>query len=197
MVLSIQTAGPNAAQWGIVIGASLTAFLLDVRTRRIPNWLTLPLAAAGLVAGFITGGLTGLGSSVAAWAVLMLPYFLLFALAGGGAGDAKMMGAIGAWLGLKAGLVVLACVAIVGGIFGVLRILAHRERRSAFAGLYAWLYVLMVASCSGPGGWTLLKNEVDEEKTGVIGGPRLTIPYGPAIFIGVLIGAGVVHSWNG
>ncbi len=150
----------------------------------------------GLAAALLFGGLSQFGSSLAACVILALPYILLFALAGGGAGDAKMMGALGAWLGLRAGLVVLAAVAITGGVFGLLRILAHRQRGAALGNLYAWLYVLLVAACSGGKGWALLKMEMGEEKSGMGGGLRLTIPYGPAIFIGVCIGAGVVYLWN-
>lgn len=187
----------NAVQWGVAIGASLAAAILDVRTRRIPNRLTFPLVVAGLIAAVIINGLSGLGSCLAACVVLALPYILLFALAGGGAGDAKMMGAVGAWLGLYDGVVVLAAVALTGGVFGLLRILAHRERWAALRALYAWLYIMLLAFCGGPGSWDLLKTELDQEKGGIGSGRRLTIPYGPAIFLGVCIGAGVVYSWNG
>jgi len=187
------------AQWGVVIGASLAAAVVDIKSRRIPNALTLPLALSGLFYALMYAGLPGLGKAVAACVVLALPYVLLFVFAGGGAGDAKMMGAIGAWLGLGAGLVVLVAVAVTGGVFGLLRILAHRQRRSVLGGLYATLYVLLTGLCSGRAGWTLLKTQLREEEKiePTNSRTRLTIPYGPAIFIGVCIGALVVHLWNG
>jgi len=188
---------PDAVQWGVVLGASLAAAILDVRTRRIPNSLTLPLAVGGLVYAAWTSGIIGLGESAAACLLLALPYVILFAVAGGGAGDAKMMGAIGAWLGLRAGIVVLVAVAITGGVFGLLRILAARERGTALSRLYAWLYVAAIAVSGGRQGWALLKSEPGEEKKERNEGLRLTIPYGPAIFIGACIGAWVVHSWIG
>jgi len=186
-------------QWGVVIVASLGAAVLDIRARRIPNALTLPLLGGGLAYALGTAGVAGLGDALGACLVLALPYVVLFVFAGGGAGDAKMMGAIGAWLGLEAGVVVLVAVAATGGIFGLLRILAHRERRSVLGGLYATLYVLLTGLCSGRAGWTLLKTQLSEEEKiePTNGRTRLTIPYGPAIFIGVCIGALVVHLWNG
>ncbi len=186
-------------QWGVVIVASLAAAAIDVRSRRIPNVLTLPLLGGGLLYALATDGMAGLGDALGACLLLALPYIVLFALAGGGAGDAKMMGAIGAWLGLEAGVIVLAAVAATGGVFGLLRILAHRERRTVLGGLYATLYVLLTGLCSGRAGWTLLKTQIREEEKiePTNGRTRLTIPYGPAIFIGVCIGALVVHLWNG
>ncbi|MBM4028430.1 MAG: prepilin peptidase [Planctomycetes bacterium] len=85
----------TAVQWGVVLGASLAAALTDLRNRRIPNRLTMPLALVGLAVAFYGGGWANLGAAGAAYLVLALPYILLFLLAGGGAGDAKMMGATG------------------------------------------------------------------------------------------------------
>lgn len=71
----------------------------DIRARRIPNYLTLGTALAGL--GFQLGfqGLAGLGEGFLG---LLLGFFLLlpFYLKGGmGAGDVKALAALGAWLG--------------------------------------------------------------------------------------------------
>ena len=51
--------------------------------------------------------------------VAALPFLILFLYAGGGAGDAKMMGAIGAWLGLAQGLVALVAVVCAGAVLGL------------------------------------------------------------------------------
>lgn len=78
-----------ACQWGAAIGASLAAALLDLKTQRIPNWLTLPLAAVGLAVAGWAGGLPGAGHAMAASLLVALPYMVLFFLGQGGAGDAK------------------------------------------------------------------------------------------------------------
>ncbi len=187
----------TAVRWGVVLGASLAAAVVDVRSRRIPNALTIPLALSGILFAVCDAGLSGLGESFVGAAALAAPYILLFVFAGGGAGDAKMMAGIGAWLGIEAGLAVLLSVAVTGGVLGLLRIFAHRNRWSAIGSLYAWLYALMVGACSGRKGWALVKAELDREAGGMEGGRGLTIPYGPAIFLGVCIGAIGVHSWNG
>lgn len=182
-------------QWGVVIGTSLVGAVTDIRSRRIPNALTVAVALGGMAYGLTTAGFGGLGDSLLGCVILALPYVLLFLFAGGGAGDAKLMGAIGAWLGVQAGIIVLVCVAVVGGLFGLLRILAHRGRRSALGRIAAALYVMLLALCSGRKGWSLLRAEPQNDAAAQNKG--LTIPYGPAIFVGVCIGAIVVHSWNG
>ncbi len=189
----------TATQWGVVLGASLLACISDLRTRRIPDALTVSVAVGGLAYATWNGGIIGLGESVAAGLLLALPYFLLFAVAGGGAGDAKMMGALGLWLGLRAGLIVLGAVGATGALFGLLSILVAPERKVALARLYACLYVAALALTSGPRAWRSLPSGPAQEKSekgGRNGDQRLTIPYGAAMFIGACIGAWVVHAWN-
>jgi prepilin peptidase CpaA len=179
-------------QWIAVIGASLVDAVLDLKSRRIPNWLTVPLAVSGLLAALGRDGLPGLGWAVAGCGLLALPYILLFALGHGGAGDAKMMGAVGAWLGLHAGVVVLVAVTLTGGALALLRIVVDGQRRRHFAALFALLYVSMIAARSGRQGLALLRSEPSN-------GPSqgLTMPYGPAIFIGLCIAACMAHAHVG
>ncbi len=139
------------------------------------------------------GGLHGLADGALAWVVLALPYIVLFLLARGGAGDAKMMGAVGAWLGLQAGVIVLVSVGAVGAVFGLARMLAHGRRRMLLGNLWASLYVFMVALCGGPGGLRSM-NGVPDEATATRA-TETTVPYGVPIFLGVCMGAMVVHIW--
>jgi len=185
----------TAVQWGVVLGASLAVAILDLRSRRIPNSLTVSLVVTGLLYALFCAGLAGLGQAMAACVVVTLPYVLLFVFAGGGAGDAKMMGALGAWLGIHAGVVVLLTVAATGGAFGLLNLAAKRQFLPGLRRIGASFYVMLVALCSGRKGWELLKPDPDQPAK--VADQRLTMAYGPAIFIGVCIGAYVVHSWNG
>jgi Flp pilus assembly protein protease CpaA len=183
----------TGCQWGVVLGASLAAAVCDLRTRRIPNWLSLPVAGAALAYGAWSRGLAGFGEAALAWVVVAMPFIILFLLGRGGAGDAKMIGAIGAWLGLKEGLIVLSSVCIVGAILALLRIVVHAERWTVFCSLMTSLYVHLIALAGGRPGWRLLKMEPQEEAREY--SQQITIPYGVAIFLGVCLGAVVVQLW--
>jgi Flp pilus assembly protein protease CpaA len=187
----------TVAQWGVVLGASLVAAILDIRSRRIPNVLTLPLALTGLLHGLNHAGLAGLGQAVAGCVVVALPYILLFVFAGGGAGDAKMMGALGAWLGLPAGVMVLVAVAATGGALGLLNLATHRQLLPGLRRIGASFYVMLIALCSGRTGWEIVKPDLEEPTGKTDVGERVAMAYGPSILIGVCIAAYVIHSWNG
>jgi prepilin peptidase CpaA len=83
---------------------SLVAGYTDLRSRRIPNWLTVPGLLIGVTANTVLGGWSGLKTSLVGALVglaLLLPFVLLRSL---GAGDWKLAGALGAFTG--AGLLV-------------------------------------------------------------------------------------------
>jgi prepilin peptidase CpaA len=187
----------TVVQWGVVLGASLAAAILDICSRRIPNALTLPLAVAGFLYALSRAGVGGLAQAIVACVVVALPYVLLFVFAGGGAGDAKMMGAIGAWLGLPAGVMVLVAVAATGGALGLLNLATHRQLISGLRRIGASFYVMLIALCSGRKGWEIVKPDLEEPANKTDVGERVAMPYGPSIFIGVCIAAYVIHSWNG
>jgi prepilin peptidase CpaA len=97
----------------------LAAALVDVRTRRIPNVLTATALLVALVLRAFLGGpalLDGVLGAGAAFVVL-LP---LFAMGGVGGGDAKLLIAVGAFLGLKVFFIALLATAVVGGIMAIL-----------------------------------------------------------------------------
>lgn len=75
------------------------ACVVDLRTRRIPNWLTLGAAAVALAFHLATGGVSGVERSVGGWSVGVALLIVSYALGGMGAGDVKLVGALGAWLG--------------------------------------------------------------------------------------------------
>ena len=98
----------------------------DLRRRRIPNWLTLSLAIAGLLAAGPRVDLT-LAQSAAGMGIGLLIPFVLFALGMLGAGDVKLLAAIGAWMGPADIVLVLLCSAMAGGVLAMLVALATRQ----------------------------------------------------------------------
>src|SRR3954470_5974779 len=112
---------PGIVAWAVVAAVTLIAAVIDARSHRISNRITGPLLLSGLIWSFINGGFSGLGWSALAAVVVAMPYFLLWLHTGGGSGaaDAKMMGAVAAWLGLGVGMQFLLAAAIAGGVLSL------------------------------------------------------------------------------
>lgn len=107
---------PHLIQAAPLLALLLIAAAGDLRTRRIPNWLTVLLILSGLAQAAFAHGVVGIGMSVAGMMVAPLVPFVLFAIGAMGAGDVKLMAGVGAWLGPIAGPVVYLLATVVGMI---------------------------------------------------------------------------------
>ncbi len=90
---------PNVMFVSIVGAFVAVAAVSDLRTRRLPNWLTVPAFAAAVLAHTAVNGLGGLGFALMGFATGFGILLVLWLIGGGGGGDVKLMGALGAWLG--------------------------------------------------------------------------------------------------
>src|SRR5688572_7133909 len=104
----------------IAIGIALVAVAWDISTRRIPNVLTFGAALVALLAHAYIGGWIGLGMAAGGWIAGVALFFPIFALGGMGAGDVKLLGAVGAWLGPVAAVWVALYSGIAGGMMGLI-----------------------------------------------------------------------------
>src|SRR5262245_50493918 len=100
----------------IALSVAAAACVTDLRSRRIPNVLTLGAALAAMVFAGVSGGWAALLSAGAGWVVGAAVFFLPFALGGLGAGDVKLLAALGAWLGPHDAIWVALYTGIAGGI---------------------------------------------------------------------------------
>ena len=119
--------------------ASVTALLaaaFDVKSRRIPNFVTGPAFLAGLLLHSFFDGWHGLFSSFAAGLICGIA-FLIFYLAGGmGAGDVKLMAAVGALAGLSNSASVLLTTALVGGVMALFYAMLRGRLRSTLKNFF-------------------------------------------------------------
>jgi prepilin peptidase CpaA len=91
----------------------------DVRERRIPNRITGPAILAGLTLHTIYRGWGGLADSALA-GLIAGGIFLIFFLAGGmGAGDVKLMAAVGCFAGLSSLRMVVIATVAAGAVFAL------------------------------------------------------------------------------
>lgn len=109
----------NAGFIILLSAALLAAALTDAAHQRIPNIITYPLAACGLVCHAASAGTTGLIfalTGILAGVALLLPFYML---GGMGAGDVKLLAASGSILG-PAGIFTAAIyTAIAGGFYAL------------------------------------------------------------------------------
>lgn len=157
--LLLHLTGPTLAD---VRSATLVLLLvlaatIDIRTLRIPNWLTVGGALIGLslnagmqwqflgpqwaVNGFLWA-LGGLGAGL----VVLLPFYAFRLM---GAGDVKLMAMVGAYLGFPQVLGAIASAFIAGGVVAVVFAMYHGALRQALANVGAIAYSMTFATLAG------------------------------------------------
>jgi len=121
--------------WAFTLAIAVLAGWSDWRTRRIPNWLT----GAGILLGIIVhtriAGWSGAEISIEGVGlalVLLLPLVLLRAL---GAGDWKLMGALGAFLGPWMVLFVLLASIFISGLMAILMMVQAKRVKATLRNL--------------------------------------------------------------
>ncbi len=106
-----------------MLGCLLTAAMVwDVRYRKIPNILTFPSMLLGVAYYTLTGGGSGLLFSLGGLMTGLAVLFIFFLLGVMGAGDAKLMGAIGALSGFHAVLNAAIFSMLAGGVYALILI---------------------------------------------------------------------------
>ena len=116
----------------VLVVIVVTAAVYDYRYRRIPNWLVL----TGLVLGFglntFLYELPGLATAAEGMALALLIYFPLYLLRAMGAGDAKLMAAVGSIVGWGNWLAIFVATAVIGGVLGIIVLLFAGRIRKTF-----------------------------------------------------------------
>jgi prepilin peptidase CpaA len=121
---------------------ALVAGATDWRWRRIPNWLTLPGAVVGIGMNTAAYGWFGLKTSLAGLGLgllLLFPFVLVRAL---GAGDWKLVGALGALLGPHPLMLVLAVAVLIAGIMALGLVIYKRRLRQMVRNMGRVLFAL-------------------------------------------------------
>ncbi len=113
------------AMYGVLFFGLLIAGILDVRSSRVPNFLTFPLAVIGI--GFHTFSDSGAGivfslSGLGLGLVLLLGFYMY---GGMGAGDVKLLAAVGAIVGPLNVFVGFLIATLLGGLYAVAVMIWH------------------------------------------------------------------------
>ena len=121
------------------VALAVLACITDVRSRRIPNVLTFGATIAAVALHGFAAGPSGFVFSATGWLVGTALFFPFFALGGLGGGDVKLLGAIGAFVGVPVVIFVGLYSAIAGGVLAVIVAVRTGYLRTALRNLYYFL----------------------------------------------------------
>lgn len=121
-----------------IVTISIVAFaaIWDLKTRKIPNWLTFPAMLLGIMAMTWQAGLPGLMNSIGGLLLGVALLFLFFLVGGMGAGDVKLLGAIGALQGPHFVLFTFLYGAIAGGVMALIIVAFHGQLYNVVLNVY-------------------------------------------------------------
>jgi prepilin peptidase CpaA len=154
----------------------------DYRWRRIPNWLTVPGLFLGIAVNSIVRGWPGLRDSLLGAGlglVTLLPFVLLRSL---GAGDWKLVGALGAFLGPQHLIAVLFATLLIAGVIALILVIWAKRFGQTFRNIGRMLAAM--ATLHLPGREVSLDNP-----------QALKVPFGVAVAIAVVLYA-AWHMWG-
>jgi prepilin peptidase CpaA len=167
---------------GLAVALALIAGWTDWRSRRIPNWLTVPGLLIGVTANVIANGFAGLKTSLLGAGLgllLLLPFVFLRSL---GAGDWKLAGALGAFVGWEVLLNLLMGSVLIAGIMALGLIIYKRRFKQTMrniAGMLASIFMFHMPSA---------EVSLDNPES-------LKVPYGVALALTTLL-FGIGKMWG-
>jgi prepilin peptidase CpaA len=160
----------------MLFALALIAGVVDIRVRRIPNWLVLTGFTAGITLNSLLFGWSGLNSALSGAGLAFAVYFLFYLLRAMGAGDVKLMAAIGALTGPNGWLAIFFFTAIAGGTVALALLLAKGRFKRTLLNVSIMLHQL--SRLQAPYHAT--------EELDVRSGKALRLPHGASIAIGTL-----------
>jgi prepilin peptidase CpaA len=150
----------------ILILLALTSFITDITKKKIYNVQTYPSMVLGLILSYAAGGGHGILMSFAGLFTGLALLFIIFLAGGIGAGDVKLLGAIGALKGTVFVLWTMFYTGLIGGIMAFALLIWKGKLLATFKNLFAFLRHPVKAH----------GNQKPEE--------RIYLPYGVAISLG-------------
>ncbi len=149
----------------------------DLQERKIYNKVVFPAVFAGVVIHTASLGLPGMKTSIVGFIAGMLLFLVPFALGGLGAGDVKLLGAVGALKGPLFALYTALGTALVGGVIAVAFLLWRHELWSTLKRLTLACVLFMSGRWTGKKGALLLLERTPYSSL---------FPYGLAISLGTI-----------
>ena len=158
-----------------LLGALVTiAAVYDMRFRRIPNWLVLAGIICGISYHCFVSGFSGLGQSMAGLGLGFILYFPLYLLRARGAGDVKLLAAVGAITGPGNCFWIFLLTAVFGGVIAmVILLIRGRVQKTLFN--VSWIIRDMLR---------FRAPHQSSEELDVNSNKGMRLPHGALIFVG-------------
>ncbi len=131
------------ASEAVLILVVLIAGIYDIKYRRIPNWLSLTGITLGVLLNTFLFEWAGVKSSLLGIGFAFIVYFPLYLLRGMGAGDVKLMMAVGALVGPGSWFAIFVITGILGGVIAVVLLLSRGRLRKTLWNVGFLLHRLM------------------------------------------------------
>lgn len=164
----------------VVLAAVLIAAVTDVWKFKVYNALTVPLMVGGLIYHTATAGWAGLATSAMGLLFGFAILLIFYAMGGMGAGDVKLMAAIGAWLGMPMTFYVFIASGLAGGVYAI-ALLAMRDGLQDVAIHLHILWLRMTAFSRQLGNDARIESEVKRDDR-----RRRLIPYAAMMAVGII-----------
>ena len=166
---------PETAYLLAALTCASIASLYDLHSRRIPNLLTGPAILLGLFLHLALGGVSQLGFSALSGVAAGGIFFLFFLAGGMGAGDVKLMAAVGCLAGTAHIAAILVATVMIGGLMGIALALYRGRLRETLVNV-----IKLVQHHRAEGLTTHTELNVTNPET-------LRLPYAVPIAVGCLI----------
>jgi prepilin peptidase CpaA len=169
---------PSLLESGQILLGILVAIaaVFDIRYRRIPNWLVLAGIVVGLAWNVYSSGWSGLLRASEGLGLGFILYFPLYLIRARGAGDVKLLAAVGAIAGPLNCFWIFLLTAVLGGVIALILLLFRGRVRHTFFNV-GWMIQDLLH---------LRAPYRSNEELDVTSGKGMRLPHGAMIAVGVL-----------
>jgi prepilin peptidase CpaA len=126
-----------------VLVASAVAAVMDIWKFKVYNALTIPLLLTGFAYHAAANGAQGLQGSLMGAVFGFAILIVMYAMGGIGAGDVKLMAAIGAWLCMPLTFYVFLLAALASGAYAAVLVLSSGSVRESWIELQVVFFRIM------------------------------------------------------
>lgn len=109
----------------------IASMYIDILSQRIPNIITIPAILTGVLSHGMFQGISGLIYSMEGLVLGVLLLIVPYLLGGMGAGDVKLMGAVGSVLGPTGVFGAVLLTALIGGLYGLAALAYHAAKNKS------------------------------------------------------------------